>query len=267
MTPAELIRETRERKRLSQRRLALRAGTSQSAIARIERGDEEVTWPRLRSIMLAMGEEPVLTSRPVASRYDAGDLLAQRRMRPASRLESGLAFDKLASELAAAAPAGTDGLISHPRQILLALAEHGVDFVLVGGVAVQAHGHGRATRDLDIVVRPDPVNLSRLRECLAALGVGTGRQALQRTARVPLMTAHGRLNLLNAELTEGAPRTYDELRQRAFEAEIDGKTVAVAGLDDLIRMKRAAGRDVDLQDIGALTRDDEELEREAREAT
>jgi transcriptional regulator with XRE-family HTH domain len=104
MTPAELIRSTRERKGLSQRRLALRAGTSQSAIARIERGDEEVTWPRLRALMVAMGEEPELTSRPLASRYDAGDLIAQRGMPPAARLESGLAFDKLASELAAAAP-------------------------------------------------------------------------------------------------------------------------------------------------------------------
>jgi transcriptional regulator with XRE-family HTH domain len=101
MTPAELVRTTRERKRLSQRRLALRAGTSQSAIARIERGEEEVTWPRLRALMLAMGEEPVLSSRPVASRYDAADLLAMRRSSATARLESGLAFDKFASELAA----------------------------------------------------------------------------------------------------------------------------------------------------------------------
>jgi hypothetical protein len=50
-----------------------------------------------------------LTTRPVASRYDAADLVAQRRMSPAARLESGLAFDKLASELAAAAPRRTRG--------------------------------------------------------------------------------------------------------------------------------------------------------------
>lgn len=105
MTPGELIRGTREREGLSQRRVALRAGTSQSAIARIESGEEEVTWSRLRSIMLAMGEEPVLSSRPLRSRYDAADLLAQRRMSPTARLESGLAFDKLASEFAAAAQA------------------------------------------------------------------------------------------------------------------------------------------------------------------
>jgi transcriptional regulator with XRE-family HTH domain len=102
MTPAELVKTTRERKRLSQRRLALRAGTSQSAIARIERGDEEVTWPRLRALMLAMGEEPVLSSRPVASRYDAGDLLRDRAMSPESRLGNGIAFNEFATELALA---------------------------------------------------------------------------------------------------------------------------------------------------------------------
>jgi transcriptional regulator with XRE-family HTH domain len=99
MTPADLIRDTRRRKGLSQRRLALRAGTSQSAVARIEAGAEEVTWPRLRAIMISMGDEPVLSAHPLASRYDAADMLAQRGMPASERLESGLAFDKLASEL------------------------------------------------------------------------------------------------------------------------------------------------------------------------
>jgi predicted nucleotidyltransferase len=164
-----------------------------------------------------------------------------------------------------------------PRQILITLAEHGVEFVVVGGVAVQAHGHGRSTRDLDVIARPDLVNLSRLGESLASLGARllradrpvdvTDPRLLKQAPLVPVMTVYGRLDLLNIALTSGAPRSYDELRERAFEAQIDGRTVPVAGLDDLIRMKRAAGREVDLQDIGALTRDDEELEREAREST
>ena len=102
MTPGELVRRTRARKGLSQRRLAHRAGTSQSAIARIERGEEEVTWSRLRSLLVAMGEEPVLSSRPLASRYDAWDLRAQRAMSPGARLESALATNRFASELTAA---------------------------------------------------------------------------------------------------------------------------------------------------------------------
>ena len=102
MTPAQLIRETRVRQGLSQRRLAHRAGTSQSAIARIEAGDEEVTWPRLRSILLAMGEEPSLESTAVPARYDAWDLLEQRRRTPEARLANGLAFNKFGSRLAAA---------------------------------------------------------------------------------------------------------------------------------------------------------------------
>jgi predicted nucleotidyltransferase len=164
-----------------------------------------------------------------------------------------------------------------PRRILLALAGRGVDFVIVGGVAVQAHGHGRSTRDLDVVPRPDLVNLSRLGEALGSLGARllrsggpidvTDPQLLKRAPLVPLMTDFGRLDLLSVAQAQGAPRSYDDLRARAFEARIDGHAVAVAGLDDLIRMKRAAGRHVDLEDIGALTRDDETLEREAREST
>jgi transcriptional regulator with XRE-family HTH domain len=102
MTPAQLIRDTRERKSLSQRRLALRAGTSQSAIARIERGEEEVTWSRLGSIMLAMGEEPQLSGAPVPGRYDPDALLQDRALPAGARLESGLRFNKFAGDLALA---------------------------------------------------------------------------------------------------------------------------------------------------------------------
>jgi hypothetical protein len=228
-----------------------------------------------------MGEEPVLTTRPVPSRYDAWDLLLRRRMSPTSRLESGLASDNLGSELAVQVTSKKVGAppepVFDPRRMLLALAEHGVDFVVVGGVAVQTHGYGRFTLDLDVVPRPDLLNLSRLGEALASLGARLRRasgpvdvtdpQLLKRAAIVPLTTVYGRLDLINVALIKGGPRSYDELRERAVETPIDGRTVAVAGLDDLIRMKRAAGRDLDVQDIGALTRSDEDVEREAPEST
>jgi transcriptional regulator with XRE-family HTH domain len=108
MTPGELIRSTRQRHRLSQRQLAHRAGTSQSAVARVESGKEEVTWSRLRLLLLVMGEQPVLDSSPLPGRYDAWDVLEQRRLPAAMRLANGVAFNKLGTELAAAGRAARD---------------------------------------------------------------------------------------------------------------------------------------------------------------
>jgi predicted nucleotidyltransferase len=161
--------------------------------------------------------------------------------------------------------------------MLVELADHGVDFIVVGGVAVQTHGHARGTRDLDIVPAPDLLNLSRLSEALAALSARLARadrpidvgdpHLLRQAPLVPLLTDRGPLDLLNADLTVGLPKTYEELRKRAVEVDLDGRIIAVAGLDDLIRMKRVAGREVDLSDIGALTRTDEQLQDEAGEST
>ena len=163
------------------------------------------------------------------------------------------------------------------RAILEAFAEHGVDCIVVGGLAVQTHGFLRATVDLDIIPRPDIANLSRLAEVLGELGARMPRAArpvnitdphvLQRAGFVPLMTDHGRLDVMNIASTAGAPASYADLRDRALELELDGIPVVVAGLDDLIRMKRAAGREQDLADIRALTAVDEDLAREAGEST
>ena len=164
-----------------------------------------------------------------------------------------------------------------PEQILRVLGEHSVDYVVVGGVAVQTHGYIRTTQDIDIVPGPDLANLSRLGEALAALGARLHRatrqvditdpHVLQRTGLVPLLTIHGRLDLLNIEVTGGTPARYRELRERALEVQLGDTTVPVVALDDLIKMKKAAGRDVDRADIRALTRSDEELAREAGEST
>jgi hypothetical protein len=164
-----------------------------------------------------------------------------------------------------------------PQAILIELLGHGVEFTVVGGIAVQAHGHMRGTRDLDLIPDPGLLNLSRLSEALAALGARLAHadraidvgdpHLLRRAPLVTLVTHHGPLDILNIETTAGAPRSYEQLRERAVEAQLDGRTVPIVGLDDLIRMKRIAGREVDLSDIGALTRTDEELEAEAPEST
>lgn len=163
------------------------------------------------------------------------------------------------------------------RELFRVLAEHAVEFIVVGGIAVQTHGVLRSTIDLDIVPRPDMANLSRLGEALAAVGARMWKTAapvnvtdphvLRRVSLVALMTDHGRLDLLNIRSTPGLTTDYDALRSRAVEVELDGRTVVVVGLDDLIRMKRAAGREEDLADIRGLTALDEDLAREAGEST
>ena len=54
-----------------------------------------------------------------------------------------------------------------PEAILAALAEHGVEFVVIGGLAAVAHGSRRMTRDIDVVVSPDDGNLTRLEAALS----------------------------------------------------------------------------------------------------
>jgi predicted nucleotidyltransferase len=148
--------------------------------------------------------------------------------------------------------------------ILKELARAGVEFVVVGGIAAQAHGYIRSTRDVDIVPSSAPGAARRLSQALSALGA----EEVGRNEHLTCFeTRAGRLDVLDLEETAGAPHSFERLRSRALVVDLDGIEIPVAGLDDLVRMKRAAGRPQDLIDIGALTRDDEELEREAREST
>ena len=140
------------------------------------------------------------------------------------------------------------------------LARADVDFVVVGGVAVAFQGYGRATKDLDITYATDRENLVRLGAVLVALharlrGVPehvpfvADERTLARTRLLTLDTDDGSLDLLADP--PGAP-PYATMRARADLVDLDGIIVAVAALEDLLAMKRAAGRPQDLVDIDAL---------------
>jgi predicted nucleotidyltransferase len=140
------------------------------------------------------------------------------------------------------------------------LAGAEVDFVVVGGVAVAFQGYGRATKDLDITYATDKQNLKRLGEVLldahARLrGIEEDvpfvpdERTLARTRLLTLDTDDGGLDLLADP--PGAP-AYEVMRDRADRVQLDGFVVAVAALDDLLAMKRAAGRPQDLADVEAL---------------
>jgi predicted nucleotidyltransferase len=143
-------------------------------------------------------------------------------------------------------------------QLLARLVDAGARFVLVGGLAVNAWGVVRGTKDVDIVVDPDPDNLRAVAEVAVEAGGRVQRgEALLGSAfsiaaelasgdQVAIETDLGRLDVVQG--LEGVP-TYSELRSRAGEAEVLGVTVAVCSAEDLRAMKLAAGRGQDLVDL------------------
>ena len=81
-------------------------------------------------------------------------------------------------------------LAAEQTELLRALARHGVEFVVVGGVAAQVHGWRGATADLDIAVSTDDSNVERLNLALAAVGAGNGTVPAAHRAGVPWARFH-----------------------------------------------------------------------------
>ena len=140
------------------------------------------------------------------------------------------------------------------------LARHEVNFVLVGGLAAQTHGNTRMTNDVDVIPEPDPANLDRLASALNELGarvlnpgsegIDIDAAMLPRATIWQFATPHGDIDILH-DAPGAAP--FEGLRDRALVIALGDVRVAVAGRDDLIRMKLARGRPVDRADVAALT--------------
>jgi hypothetical protein len=152
-------------------------------------------------------------------------------------------------------------------KLLGALNRHDVEYVVIGGFALLAHHAPRATKDIDIVPDPDPENLDRLWAALSELeatplGIGDfeaneapldwARENLDFGGNWLLGTTAGRIDIL--QYVAGVDG-YDQLRSNAVDiVDPDAGRIWFAGKDDLIAMKRAAGRPQDLLDIERIER-------------
>lgn len=146
------------------------------------------------------------------------------------------------------------------QRIFEELARAEVDFVVIGGLAVQTHGGMRMTNDVDLIPAPDPTNLARLADALRTIEarvLNPDHEDLQiNAAMLPratiwqFATRYGDVDVLH-DAPGAAP--YPELRERALVISLDDTRVPVAGREDLIRMKLARGRPVDRADVAALT--------------
>jgi hypothetical protein len=156
-----------------------------------------------------------------------------------------------------------------PLGLVRALGAAHVRYILIGGYAAQIRGSGVLTGDLDICYARDKQNLEALAAALRGLeaalrGAPPGLpfkldgRTLANGDSFTFTTVSGDLDVLG---TPSGTEGYDDLARSATQHEIEGVRIAVASIDDLIRMKRAAGRVKDLlhlEQLGALR---DELDR------
>lgn len=147
------------------------------------------------------------------------------------------------------------------RSLLALLHEREVRFVVIGGVAVAAHGYVRGTADLDLVPDPDPENLKRITEILgeleATLPTAEDRRfdltsdavVIRRGGNVTADTTFGGLDVV--QRAKGLP-SYSQLAADSVETELLGIPVRVCSLSRLREMKEAQGRPEDKADLANL---------------
>jgi len=144
------------------------------------------------------------------------------------------------------------------RELLARLADNGVRFSVIGGVALVARGVQRATEDLDIAYARDRENLARLAAALGPIhprlrGVPEGlpfvldEASLRSGLNFTLDTDLGPLDLFGEVPGLG---TFEHVDAASTELEIAGTKLLVLTLDGLERAKRAAGRARDIVDLG-----------------
>lgn len=147
------------------------------------------------------------------------------------------------------------------RELLARLLEADVKFVLVGGLAVNAWGYLRATRDIDFVPDPAPENLAKLDALLLELGgrvdVGQGKLLAGSAISTFLRTGDRTLvatDLGQVDVLQGLPQvqSFATLEEQATDVDLDGVVVRVCSLEHLLEMKRASDRPRDRDDLAAL---------------
>jgi hypothetical protein len=147
-----------------------------------------------------------------------------------------------------------DALNEDFRDILDALSDHGVEFVVVGAWSLAFHGHPRATLDFDVFVRPSPDNARRVIAALRDFGAPLASHGVTEQDFAVAGTVYQiglpprRIDLI----TEISGVTFEVAWATRAEATIAGRTIAFLGRQALIDNKRASGRPKDLADVARL---------------
>jgi len=138
------------------------------------------------------------------------------------------------------------------ESLLRSLKEHKVDFVVIGATAFPVHGYARATLDIDIFIRPTKVNAERTREALRAFGYDVTDVKIEDLLRKKLLIRQYVVETDIHPFVKGI--SFDRIWRNKVKAKFGNTYVYFASLEDLIRMKEAAARPQDLEDLKYLKR-------------
>jgi hypothetical protein len=138
------------------------------------------------------------------------------------------------------------------KDMLQCLADEKVKFLLMGAYAMAAHGYPRATMDIDFWVQPSPDNAEAVLRALVKFGAPLLNLTVEDLEKDDTIFQIGLAPRRIDIITGASGLDFDETYARAIEVEIEGISVRVPFLEDLIRNKKASGRKKDLADVEAL---------------
>jgi predicted nucleotidyltransferase len=138
------------------------------------------------------------------------------------------------------------------ENLLKSLNAHNVEFVIIGATAFPVHGYARATLDIDLFIRPEPENALRTLKALKEFGYDvtdlSERDLLEKKVLI-------RQCLVETDIhpfVQGV--TFGQVWKNRVFGTYGREEVSYASLDDLITMKKAAGRSKDMEDLKVLLR-------------
>jgi hypothetical protein len=140
------------------------------------------------------------------------------------------------------------------RDVLVRLADAGVEFLIVGAYALSFHGAPRASGDIDVFVRPSPENAERVFAALAGFGAPLESAGMTAGdfARPGMIYQIGLPPRRIDVMTQISGVTFDEVWASRVTAEVEGRTVGFIDRAHLLKNKEAAGRPKDLADVARL---------------
>ena len=133
------------------------------------------------------------------------------------------------------------------EKLLKLLKEHKVYFVIIGATAFPVHGYARSTLDIDIFMRPDKSNAEQVWHALKEFGYDVTDITMEDLLKKKILIRQYAVETDIHPFVKGV--NFEQIWENKVKAKFGDTFVYFASLDDLIKMKQAAGRTKDLEDL------------------